>query len=228
VQQVEHLLQQVEQGHQQVTTTYGQVSAALGALVNDTGQRHTELQDYTEQSHQQSQELLGTVESLLHGLQQEAQRAESVYGQKVTEQAQHWGQRWQELTGAGRQELSSGVEQHVRNGNQQFNAHVQEVAGRFNQKLTTSAQRVSDQGQQVMQTFSQHQQDRLRKLGEDANRLKEHLFSVAENFQTLTHGATEATGTMVKGMDAVNLGLKVTVGTLNNVKEVLDEIGTMI
>ncbi|CDH46098.1 hypothetical protein [Candidatus Contendibacter odensensis] len=227
-QQVEHLIQQVEQGHQQVTATYGQVSTVLGALVNDASQRHTELQGYTDQNSQQGQELLGTVEHLLSAMQQEAQQAETVYGQKVMVQAQQWGQHLQQLAGGARQELSSGLEQHVRGGSQQFATHLHETAGRFSQKLTASAQRVSEQGQQVMQTFNHQQQDRLRKLGEDANKLKDHLFSVAENFQKLTHGATEATGTVVKGMDAVNVGLKTAVGTLNNVKSILEDIGTLI
>ena len=51
---------------------------------------------------------------------------------------------------------------------------------------------------------------------------------MAENVQKLTHDATEATGTVVKGMDAVNLGLKTTAGTLNNVKSILEDIGSLI
>jgi DNA repair exonuclease SbcCD ATPase subunit len=123
-----------------------------------------------------------------------------------------------------RQDVGSQLQAHVVDGVAQTNSHLQFMTEAFANQLQQHGQELGDKVQTTWQQFAAEQQERISRMTQEAESLAHAVEDVLNKMQEIGTSAVKSTDTVVDGVDALNIGFKVTIGTLDNVKSILGDI----
>jgi chromosome segregation ATPase len=102
--------------------------------------------------------------------------------------------------------------------------HMQDLTRSFARELQQHGSELSAQVERTWGQFSGEQEARVTRMAQEAENLARAVETVLSKVQDIGTSAVKSTETVVEGVDAVNVGFKVTIGTLDNVRSILSEI----
>jgi chromosome segregation ATPase len=202
---------------QQVVEAFSHLEASVGALTEAMQSDQHILTSRATASAQNVTTLVQTLAARLHGdsvktVQELSQTADTVQ-QAVTHSYS-----------ALEHTLQGAIQQDLAHSGQLANQRLQALAQQFAQQLREHGQTLATKIQENWQHFQDEQQQRVQHVTDGIHQLQQGIEHVVSQVRDLGSSTTKTVDTLIDGVDAVNVGFKVTIGTLENIESVLKEI----
>lgn len=221
VDQTQRTGQQEQQQLAEMASHTMQSLKALMALMQTGSQQVAEAsQSLLQRGAQSGQHINGLVADFKRVVAQGAQHYTAgiqTTAQQVDHDNQQAHQNWQ-------QTVEQAFDSHLAQRNQKVQVELQQHVATFGNQLLAHGENFSQHTQQTLNNYADHQRQQFQDMVHKTQALGDGVGRVVDGVTDLAKSGVEGVGTVIEGVDAVNVGLKVTIGTLNNVKSILEEI----
>jgi len=220
---------------QKIEKEYEDDAATIETEVNNCGH---EVDDYIKQIEEHDHAVDSAIQDAKHKAEEVIQKAKST-AEHVVDTATHTAQTVVQGVEKAAKDVEHGVEEVWHTVQQGINTAVQGLLGHGNdigslvraqaehlgEGLQNQDQQLQQQMVDTLHQFEQGFTEHVNQLVQEVDQMDHLISTVSQTVTDLTSHGVDTVGIMADAAQSTNVGLNEVIGAVNDVKEILDEIG---
>ena len=216
-----------EQWQEKYNLLENNVKENFNSAKNVVGTFNAEKENFMADASQLVRKVEGSADNIadiLSRFEQHKDRAYQIYSEKLQQNVSHLKDQHENGNSSSQQQFTQISDIYSTQELSHFDQNLTQTVQQFGDNLSSQWELLKTKTQETLRVFDDTQQQRWQSLGQTTKQTIQSISQMSGNVTDLTRKGSESVGTVVDGMQAVNVGFDVSIGILENVQRILEEI----